>query len=285
MINFLHSFNPQPILLSFGALHIYWYGLFMVTGISAALFVTIKLAKHYKILSETIIDLGFWLIIFGLIGARIYDCFLNFNYYLQNPLDVLKIWQGGLAIHGGLIAGLIAFFIFIKKYAKLNSLDFKIEFWKFAAIIVPSIALGQAIGRWGNYFNQEIFGLPTNLPWGIPINLVNRPLEYISSNFFHPTFLYESLGSLLIFLILLGAQIYIIKKNKPNYKNYVIITCGYFILYSILRFSLEFIRIDAAPNIAGWRWPQIISLLIICISGTILIKTTLYEKIRPTKNN
>jgi len=278
MINFLHSFNPQPILASFGSLHIYWYGLFMVSSISAGLFVTIKLAKHYKILSETIIDLGFWAIISGLVGARIYDCFLNFEYYLHNPLDVFKIWQGGLAIHGALIAGLIVFFVFIKKYAKQNSLNFKNEFWKIASIIVPGVALGQAIGRWGNYFNQELFGLPTNLPWSIPINLLNRPLEYISNDFFHPTFFYESLGSLLIFLVLIGAQTYLIKKNKQNYKNYVIITGSYFILYSILRFSLEFIRIDSAPALYGWRWPQIISLIIIITFTIIMIKTIFYDR-------
>ncbi len=250
----------------------------MVSAISVALIITIYLARYYKILSETIIDLGFWVIISGLLGARIYDCFLNFNYYLQNPLDVFKIWQGGLAIHGALIGGLIAFFIFIKKYTKDNNLNFKIEFWKIAAIIVPGLALGQAIGRFGNYFNQELFGLPTNLPWGIPIDLMNRPLEYISSNFFHPTFLYESLGNLLIFIILFSAQLYLIKKNKQNYKNYVIITTGYFILYSILRFSLEFIKIDVTPILNNWRWPQIISLFIIIISGAILIKTAFYEK-------
>ncbi len=285
MINFLHSFNPEPILASFGPFHIYWYGLFMVSSIIIALLITIKLASYYKILSDTIIDLGFWIILSGLAGARLYDCFLNFSYYQKNPLDIFKIYQGGLAIHGALIGGLAAGLIFINNYAKKNNLNFKDELWKLLAIIAPGLALGQALGRWGNYFNQELFGLPTNLPWGIPINILNRPINYTTSNFFHPTFLYESLGNLIIFSILLSSQIYLIKKNKQNYKNYVIIVSAYFILYSILRFSLEFIKIDETPVMFGWRWPQIISLAIIIITAAILGKTIFYEKNNPKGKN
>ncbi len=263
MINWLHTFNPQAILLSFGHLHIYWYGLFMVLGIITALGVSLKLARYYKVANETIFDLSFWLIISSLLGARLYDVFLNFSYYLNSPLEILKIWRGGLAIHGAIIAGLITVYFFSKKQ--------KISFWKLTAIITPGLALGQAIGRWGNYFNQELFGLPTTKPWGIPISLLNRPADYVTSRFFQPTFLYESLGCLLIFIVLIGINRLLIKKNLLNRRHFILLTSFYMILYSILRFFLEFIKIDATPTLFGLRWPQIVSLLIVSVSVILLI--------------
>jgi len=235
----------------------------MVLGISAAIFTAYKLAKYYNIKKDLIIDLSFWLIIGGVIGARIYDDFLNFNYYLNNPLQSLEIWKGGLAIHGGIIAGIIILFIFAKHY--------KIGFWKLGALIVPGLALGQAIGRWGNYFNQEIFGRPTNSSWGIPIDIINRPDNYVQSNFFQPTFLYESLGCLLIFLFLLTLNLYFIKRRGLNEKFFTWSVALYMILYSILRFLLEYIRIDETPYYFGLRFPQIISLLAIIIFTLIII--------------
>lgn len=258
MINWLHTFHPQALLLTLGPIHIYWYGLFMVIGIISALAISYKLANFYKIDQDSLLDIAFWLIINGLIGARIYDIFLELPYYIQHPLNMLKIWQGGLAIHGAIIAGLITIYFFAKKR--------KISLWSLTSLVVPGLALGQAIGRWGNYFNQELFGLPTAKPWGIPIDLINRPLDYIDSDFFQPTFLYESLGSLLIFIILITINYQLIKKNKLNEHYFILLTALYLILYSILRFCLEFIRIDATPTIFNLRWPQIISLFIILIS-------------------
>ena len=264
MINWLHTFHPQAILLSLDPIHIYWYGLFMILGILAALFISLKLARYYKIEKEKIFDLSFWLIIIGLLGARIYDVFLNFSYYLKYPLDVFKIWQGGLAIHGAIIAGLLVIYLFSKKQ--------KTSFWTFTSIIVPGLVLGQAIGRFGNYFNQELFGLPTTKPWGIPIDLINRPADYITDIFFHPTFLYESLGCLLIFIILISANYLIIKKRDIANRYYqILLTVLYMILYSILRFCLEFIKVDATPMFLNLRWPQIISLAIIFVSIIFLI--------------
>ena len=262
MFNLLHTFNPQPLVFSYGVFHIYWYGLFMVLSMIAALITTLILARRYQISKDTIIDLAFWLIIGGLIGARVYDCFLNFNYYLGHPLDILKIWQGGLAIHGAIIGGLITLII----YTKRNWL----EFWKLVALVIPGLALAQAMGRWGNYFNQELYGLPTSLPWGIPIDILHRSNEHISNLYFHPTFLYESLGSFIIFGVLISLTARATKTGRLNLKNYLRLAAVYFILYSILRFMLEFIRLDATPQLFGLRWPQIISLLIILFSGILL---------------
>jgi len=264
MFSFLHTFNPQPILISLGPISIYWYGVFIVLGIIGALLITFKLTKYYKISRDTVFDLTFWLIIGGISGARIYDIFLELPYYIHHPLQTLKIWQGGLAIHGAIIAGLIIVYFFAKKN--------KLNFWQLTSLLVPGLAFAQALGRWGNYFNQELFGLPTTQPWGIPINLLNRPLTYLTDKYFQPTFLYESLGCLIIFVILFALNLYFIKKKRLETKFYVWSTALYMILYSILRFSLEFIKIDKTPEVLGLRWPQIISLVIIIISVFIISK-------------
>jgi len=260
MLNFLHTFTPQAELFSVGPLTVYWYGLFIVLGILGALIISLKLANKNGIKKDLIFDLSFWLIIWGIIGARIYDVFLELPYYLENPWQIFKIWQGGLAIHGAIIAGILVLIFFAKKN--------RLNFWKLSAIIVPGMALGQAIGRFGNYFNQELFGLPTTLAWGIPIDLFHRPIEYITQAYFHPTFLYESVGSLLICFILIFL---ITNKNLKLNKNiYIWVTLAYMVLYSILRFSLEFIRIDRSPLFLGLRFPQVMSLIIIIISIIIL---------------
>ncbi|MEA3463740.1 MAG: prolipoprotein diacylglyceryl transferase [Patescibacteria group bacterium] len=263
MINFLHTFQPNPFLISFGSIHIYWYGLFIVLGILLAILTALKLSSYYKIKKETIIDLAFYLIIGGIIGARIYHILLEWQYYSGHPLNIFKIWQGGLAIHGAIFAGLAIIWHFAKKYQHNP--------WLLIAIVAPSLALAQAIGRWGNYFNQELFGKPTSMPWGIPIDLINRPIKYINNDFFHPAFLYESIGNFLIFLILISFHIWIIKKNKFNNFCYLLSVICYLILYSVLRFSLEFIRIDQTYIIFGLRFPQLISLLIITLSIAFLI--------------
>ncbi|MFA6106140.1 MAG: prolipoprotein diacylglyceryl transferase [Patescibacteria group bacterium] len=262
MINFLHTFHPNPILISFGPIEIYWYGFFIVCGILAAIITAVKLGKYYKILKDDILDLSFFLVIFGIIGARAFHVFIEWQYYLSHPLEIFKVWQGGLAIHGGIIAGLMVVYWFIQKS--------KINFWKLTAIIVPGLAIGQAIGRWGNYFNQELFGAPTNLPWGIPIDMINRPFQYMAKNYFHPAFLYESLGDLLIFAILVFAHWLIIKRGWQKSFNFKLLVAGYLILYSILRFFTEFIRIDQAYYFFGLRHEQVISLVVIILAGLTL---------------
>ncbi len=247
----------------------------MVLGITAGLISAICLAKYYGFNKEFILDLAIYLIIFGLLGARLYDVLLNLNYYYQAPLEILKIWRGGLAIHGALIGGLVVVWLMTRNWEK---------FIKLVALIVPAVAIGQFIGRWGNYFNQELFGRPTNLPWGIPINLLNRPDNFISERFFHPTFLYESLGNLAIFLILLIFNIILIRKQKINLKNSYWLLAVYFISYSLLRFFLEFIRIDETPILLGLRFPQIASLVLIIGAILLLILKPHAQKIDQTRS-
>lgn len=263
-INFLHTFNPSPILISLGFVHIYWYGFFIVLAVLAALTVAICLAKFYSIKTDTIIDLALWLVLGGILGARIYAVFLEWTYFSARPLDIFKIWQGGLAIHGAIIGGAIALWLFVKKSAPTGNS------WQLAAIAVTVLPLAQALGRWGNYFNQELFGYPTNLPWGIPIEMSRRPWQYLNYDYFHPTFLYESIGNLIIFLLLILLQIWLIKKQKNQNSSYLprrqagfLLLTSYLLLYSLLRFFTEFIRTDVTPIILGLRFPQLISLLII----------------------
>ncbi len=255
MLNFLHTFNPSPIIATIGPVNIYWYGFFILLATLAALTVSLYLAKFYDIKTDIIIDLAFWLIIGGIVGARIYDIFLEWPYFLNHPLDIFKIWQGGLAIHGAILGGALALWLYTKKYHQ--------DFWQLAAIAVTVLPLAQAIGRLGNYFNQELFGYFTYLPWGIPIDIIHRPWQYLNYDYFHPAFLYEAIGNLIIFLILIFFQIWLIKKQKLSKSNYILCVINYAVLYSLLRFSLEFVRVDATPIIFGLRFPQIVSLIII----------------------
>jgi phosphatidylglycerol:prolipoprotein diacylglycerol transferase len=265
----LHTYAPQPIAFSLGPIDIYFYGLIVVSGIMAAILVSTKLATKYKLKPDLVPDLAFYLIFGGLVGARLYDILLELPYYLKHPLDIFKIWQGGLAIHGALIAGALVLFFYVRKKG--------LEFWQLASIILPGIALGQAIGRWGNYFNQELFGRPTDLPWGIFIDIQNRPAEFLIYQYYHPTFLYESIGCLFIF----GVLLFLHKKLSGQYK-YLTIISTYFITYSILRFSLEFIKVDSTPTIGLLRWPQIMSLII--IGAVIAVNYSLRKSITHTQH-
>jgi phosphatidylglycerol:prolipoprotein diacylglycerol transferase len=263
MFKFLHTFEPQRILYSLGPISIYWYGFFIVLAIVAGGLVILRLAKKQNVSEETIFDLLFWLVLGGLIGARLYDVLLELPYYMRQPLAILKVWQGGLAVHGAIVGCAVALFIFAKKR--------RLDFWLLTALVATAAPLAQAIGRLGNYFNQELIGRPTDLPWGIPIDIANRPLEYLSFQYFHPTFLYESLGNMIIFLILLLLINKTIKsQDSPSRMSNVFV---YLILYSVLRFSLEFIKIDRTPELFGLRWPQIASLglVVIALVGLVII--------------
>ncbi len=260
MFNFLHNYIPDPIFLNLGVVKIHWYGFLMVVGGLLALWIVIRLARQEKIKADQIVDLAFYWLVFSVIGARLYYVLYAWEYYRENLWDIVKVWEGGLAIHGILIGGFLAVLYFVQKN--------KLNFWRLADLIVPGLALAQAIGRVGNYFNQEIFGKPTDLPWGIPIEALYRPAQYLNNEYFHPTFLYESLGNLIIFGILITLTCLKIK-GKVNWPAGVLFG-GYLILYSIQRFCLEFLRIDYSPVIFGVRWAMVFSGLII-VGSLILI--------------
>ncbi len=266
MINWLHTFNPDPILIKLGIVQVHWYGLFMLLAITAGFLIVLKLAPSFKIKKDLIWDVVFWLVIGSLLGARVYEVLVvDFSYYFTNPENIFKIWHGGLAIHGVWLGGLFVLYIFARKY--------KLKLLKLLDLLSIGLILGQAIGRWGNYFNQELYGLPTKLVWGIPIELVNRVIGFEQYIYFHPTFLYESLGNLLIFGLLLLVYKYY------KYSGQIFFT--YLALYSSLRMSLEFIRLDETLIIFGLRWPLLFSgiLVIISIAGLFLVTRNKDNKI------
>jgi len=219
-MNFLHTYNPEPK-KQISASHIY--------------------------------NLLFWIIIFGIIGGRIGHIIGELNYYQQFPENILRIWQGGIAFHGVLIASLIVVYI----YTKIK----KISFWLVTDLIVVALPLMQSIGRWGNYLNQEIFGQPTESAWGIPIDLARRPAGFEQYTYFHPIFLYESLLMILVFILLL----YLFNKNKPKIGQ---LTLLYFVIFSGIRFSLDFFRIDM-PSIGPLLITQWLS--IVLFVGAVII--------------
>ncbi|MBI4414700.1 MAG: prolipoprotein diacylglyceryl transferase [Candidatus Kerfeldbacteria bacterium] len=253
MFSFLHTFSPSPILAEFGPFILRWYGLLLALGAVLGYLVARSLARRYGIAEETVAALAFFLLIVGFIGARLYHVLNEPGYYFRNPADIVKVWKGGLAIHGAIIAGLAVAYWFCRKY--------KLLFWKMTDLLVPSLILGQAIGRWGNYFNQELFGLPTQLPWGIPINPLNRPADAVGDQFFHPTFLYESLWDLATFATLLILHRKKIKKGETGKHGFI--TMAYLALYSLGRLLNELLRIDRTPVILGIRLPILVSGLVI----------------------
>ena len=239
--------SPGETFLNLGFVNIRWYGLLISISVLIGQFISKKLAKTRNIDPEYVGKILPSLIIYSIIGARAYYVIFEWRQYsgnnfftsfelLNNSFQIpsfLAIWQGGLAIHGGLIGGLISIIFFCKS----KNINLK----TFIDILIPSIILGQSIGRWGNFFNNEAFGLPTDLPWKLFIPMRNRPIEFINYEFFHPTFLYESLWNFLIFIILI---IIFNKQNKTNFVRPGFISCLYLIAYSFGRFWIEALRTD-----------------------------------------
>ena len=265
-MNFLHTFSPNPILLDLGFITVRWYGFFIALALLVGIWLAIKIAKENNINSDDIYSLALYGAIFGIIGARMYEVFfINWYYYQENLINIFAIWHGGLAIHGVIIAGLVTLIIF----GKIK----KIPFLVLADLAVILLPLGQAIGRWGNYFNQELFGWPTSLPWGIPIDLINRPSSFINQQYFHPVFLYESILNLILFLILF----LVYKKIKLGRG---ILLAIYLIGYGLIRFLMEFVRIDLTPIYWVLRFPQWVSIGMMILGSLILVKITLKSNIK-----
>ena len=257
MINFLHTYLPQPLIWQFGFLKIYWYGVLIVLALVCGLIFVLKQSQKFGIKKDEVYNLGFYLVIFSLVGARLYAVFLGWQFYFANPLEIIAVWHGGLAIHGAILGGVITLLIYGWKKNQ--------SFWLWADLLAPALALGQAIGRFGNYFNQEVFGKPTNLPCGIPISLANRPAEYFEYQYFQPTFLYESVLNFCNFFIL---WLLISRLKKKEGTVFLI----YLINYSLIRIVMEFLRVDQTLIVFGWRLPILVSLGIIILASILLSK-------------
>lgn len=249
------------IAISIGPLEIRWYAIFILSGFLIGMYLVKKEAKKLNIDTSIITNLCFYLVIVSILGARIYYCLFEFNNY-KNLLDIFKIWEGGLAIHGGIIAGILFTYFYCKKY-KLNIL-------KITDIIAPALILGQAIGRWGNFFNGEAFGPITTLStlknFHIPQFIIDGMYLYSTKDHIYayrqPTFLYESLWCLIGFILLI-----IIRKNKKL--KIGMITSIYLIIYGIERLFVESLRQDSLMFF-NLKIAQIVSIIMI-LSGIILL--------------
>lgn len=242
--------SPGDVAFSLAGMPVYYYGLILAAAAFTGFYTAYKLyAKFFNPQkAEKILDMAPVLILAGIAGARLYYCAVNYSYYSVHPLEILNIRQGGLSIHGMILGGIIALYFCVKYY--------KIDFLRTLDVMACGTALAQAIGRWGNFFNSEAFGLPTNLPWKLYIPLSQRPQEFIGYEYFHPTFLYESLLDILIFFVL----IVFLKRFSSN-KGLVFGI--YLILYSFARIGVEYLRVDSVLNIFGVPVAQWVSVLLI----------------------
>lgn len=233
------------------------YGIIIASSVLLGYLIARKIAPRFSISKKDIDDVLPWIVIFGMLGARLYYVAFSWDYFGSHPVEILEIWKGGLAIYGAIIGAAVGIFLFCRRrgIAVLSLLDP-------IAIVLP---LGQALGRWGNFFNQEAFGAPTDLPWGIYIDPEHRPFEYLGQTHFHPTFFYESLWNLGVFFVLL----FFARKNKTQPDGFFVGL--YFILYGIGRFAVESLRLDSF-FVFSLRADQITSALIAAAGIGILLK-------------
>lgn len=250
--------SPGDVAFNFFGYPVYYYGIILASAIFVGIYCAYLLYKKYYEASkaQNIIDFSPWIIIIGILGARFYYCLVNFSYYTAHPFEIFYIRQGGLSVHGMIIVGICGLWWLSKKY--------KMSFLQLIDSFLCGTALAQSIGRWGNFFNSEAFGAPTNLPWKLFIPISHRPTEFINYEFFHPTFLYESILDILIFVLLLVLF-------KRLSKTPGLIACIYLILYSFVRILVESCRVDSVLNIAGIPIAQIMSLAIIIFASVFVI--------------
>jgi prolipoprotein diacylglyceryl transferase len=247
--------SPEISYIELGPLRIHFYALFILTGIILALLLTESRLKARGVEAGVALDVSFWAIPFGILGGRFFHVITHPNDYFFQGADLLapfRIWEGGLAIYGALMFGAVGAYIGSRKSG--------IKFTSYLDAVAPGILLAQAIGRWGNYFNNELFGLPTDLPWGLEISSSNPayPAGLPEGVLFHPTFLYESIWSLVGVALLLAAD----KRFNLRWGRMIGL---YFIYYSIGRVWVEAIRIDPSEVVLGLRiniWSAIFGIVV-----------------------
>lgn len=236
----------------FGPVTLRWYGILMATAMALGLWLAQRDARRHGIDPESLLKAAELALLGGLVGARLYYVAFNLDYYGQFPGKIFAVWEGGLAIHGGVLGGILVG----GGYAWWRRLPLP----RYLDIAAPSLALGQAIGRWGNFFNEEAFGTPTDLPWKLFISPAHRPLPYTQSEYFHPTFLYESVWDLVVFYLLV--RVFRARLSPAPGALFLV----YLGLYSVGRFFTEGLRTD--PLLLGAvRVAQVVSVLGVALAA------------------
>jgi phosphatidylglycerol:prolipoprotein diacylglycerol transferase len=250
--------SPGAIAFEAGPITVRWYGILMATAILVGFWLAHRRAVEENLPADDLLRAAQWAVVAGLIGARLYEVAFNWDYYGRYPAKIIAVWEGGLAMHGGLIAGPLV--------GVLLAWRLRLPIRRCLDVIAPSMVLGQAIGRWGNFFNEEAFGRPTDLPWKLYISPAHRPPEFRNDDFFHPTFLYESLWDLLVFVVLVWWV-------RPRVRRHPgAIFFSYIGLYSVGRFFIESLRLDSFW-LGSLRVPQLASVagVLVAVAGLLWV--------------
>lgn len=248
----------DPVAISIGLIKIYWYGIIIALAMLIGISLATKEAQKLGLEEDTMVDMALWAIPIGFIGARLYYVLFKWDYYIQNPSEIIAIWNGGIAIYGGLIAGGLAVYWFARR--KKMTLTLLLD------ILAPSVLLAQSIGRWGNFINQEAHGGAVSRQFLETLYLPEFIIEQMNINgtYYHPTFLYESLWSLLGFILL------IILRNQKGLLRRGEVALSYVIWYSFGRFFIEGMRTDSLWIGDIMRVSQMLS-LVLFISAILLL--------------
>ncbi len=251
----------DPVAFALGPFEVRWYGVLIAGAVLIGVFLALKEVMRQQLDADKFMNIFLAAIPAAFIGARLYYVLFNLDYYGANPREIFAVWHGGLAIHGGLIAAFFTAFLMMRRY--------RISCWQGFDITAPSIVLGQAIGRWGNYFNQEAYGYaadPAKIPWAM----------YIDGAYRHPAFLYESVWNICIFIFLLW-----LRRRRNLRRGDVILS--YAFLYSFGRMIIEAFRTDSLVLWGGIRAAQALSMVVIFISGALLLYR--HKKSTPKEDN
>jgi len=252
--------SPGPILFDGGPFTIRYYGFLIACAVLIGITLSQFLASKRTVNPDLVGDLALWLVLGAVPAARLYYVLFEWKNYAGNPAEIIAIWHGGIAIHGAILGGIAAMLIF----GRLN----RVSFWQLADVVTPALILGQAIGRWGNFFNSEAFGRPTDLPWKLYISLAQRPPGYEAFEYFHPTFLYESLWNIGVFVLLMVVFWRGVRGRWPLKLGTVALL--YAIAYSLGRVWIEGLRMDSLM-LGPLRIAQIVSLVGVAIGGVGLV--------------
>lgn len=260
----------NSVAIKIGLIEITWYSIFILSGVIIGYILICKEAKKLNLDEKFINDSIFWGVILGILGARIYYVLFNLDYYSKNLIDIFKVWEGGLAIHGGIIVGIIFTIYFSKKH--------KLNFWQICDIFCVSLILGQAIGRWGNFMNGEAYGPATTYSTLHNLNIPEFIIKGMKINgvYHHPTFLYESLWNVVGFVLLILLRRILKKTNKYNYGT---LTSFYLIWYGIGRFFIEGMRQDSLM-IGTFRMAQIVSIFSIIAGISIMLFVNIKKRVQ-----